>query len=70
MSVNMMKLGTILVRRKLISQNQLDRGLDLIEITGKRIGELLLENGEVSNPQLQEALKEQYWRNNGFWIID
>ncbi|MBD2179308.1 hypothetical protein H6F42_20500 [Pseudanabaena sp. FACHB-1998] len=35
-----------------------------------RLGELLLENEEISNVQLQEAIKEQYWRKNGFWIID
>lgn len=65
-----MKLGMILVHKKLISQNQLERGLEIIETTDKRLGELLLENGEISNSQLQEALKEQYWRKRGFWIID
>ncbi|BBC26850.1 hypothetical protein [Pseudanabaena sp. ABRG5-3] len=65
-----MKLGTILVRKKLISQAQLDQDLNLVDVTGKRLGELLLDKGEISDSQLKDALNEQYWRKNGFWIID
>lgn len=65
-----MKLGTILVRKKLISQAQLDQDLNLVDVTGKRLGELLLDKGEISDSQLKDALNEQYWRKNGFWVID
>ncbi|PZV15253.1 MAG: hypothetical protein DCF20_10720 [Pseudanabaena sp.] len=61
-----MQLGEILIRKKLISQTQLEQTLALIESTDKQLGELLLDNGEIFGTQLKEALNELYWRNNGF----
>ena len=36
----------------------------------RRLGELLLQKGLIVKTQLDAALKEQYWRKNGFWVID
>jgi hypothetical protein len=65
---NIMKLGAILVRKKLISQTRLDQTLALTAATNKKLGELLLDNGQISDTHLKEALNEQYWRIHGFWI--
>ena len=38
--------------------------------TQKRLGQLLVEAGYISAGQLETALREQYWRQNGYWVID
>jgi len=52
-------LGSILVRCKLITPEQLEQALERQRETGKRIGETLLEMGFLSEDQLQWALGTQ-----------
>jgi len=63
------KLGWILVDKKIISQTQLESVLTTQFRHNKKLGELLIEQNLISPKQLQQALKEQYWRQNGYWVI-
>jgi aspartate ammonia-lyase len=63
------KLGWVLVNKKIISQSQLESVLTTQFRQPKKLGELLLEQKLISHKQLQQALKEQYWRRNGYWVI-
>jgi predicted transcriptional regulator len=65
-----MKLGQILVEKKWISSEQLEETIKLQASHQSRLGELLLQQGVIMRNQLEIALKEQYWRKNGFWVID
>ena len=65
----MMKIGEILIRRQLISQAQLNQAID-IQASYYKLGELLMFQGWIQQDDLKMALKEQYWRQNGYWIID
>lgn len=65
----MMKIGEILIRRQLISQAQLNQAID-IQASYYKLGELLMFQGWIQQHDLKMALKEQYWRQNGYWIID
>ncbi|PSB10412.1 hypothetical protein C7B61_12035 [filamentous cyanobacterium CCP1] len=64
-----MKLGELLVRKKLISQEQLNQALELQASMHCQLGELLVDRSLISAEHLTRALQEQYWRNNGFWVI-
>lgn len=66
----MMKIGEILIRRKLISQAQLDQAIEIQTSCCQKLGELLMFQGSIHQNDLEEALKEQYWRQHGYWIID
>lgn len=63
------QLGEILVRRRIISRRQLDSMLSEQKQTGERLGAMLFRKGMISYQRLQDALKEQYWRKNGYWVI-
>jgi hypothetical protein len=65
-----MKLGEVLIQRKLISPDQLEFVLENQFSYPKRIGELLIERSLISSDDLSSALKEQYWRDRGYWVID
>ena len=65
-----MKLGEILLQRKMVSADQLEQAIAKQQNTKKKIGELLLEDGLISREILRKALLEQYWRHNGYWVID
>lgn len=65
-----MLLGQILLKKKWISFNQLEVTVNQQEKTNHRLGELLLQQGFIAQEQLEQALKEQYWRRNGYWVID
>ncbi|MFB2893028.1 hypothetical protein ACE1CI_08960 [Aerosakkonemataceae cyanobacterium BLCC-F50] len=67
--VHSVKLGWILVNKKIISQAQLESVLTIQFRCEKKLGELLLEQKLISHQQLEQALKEQYWRRNGYWVI-
>lgn len=66
----MMKIGEILIRRKLISQTQLDQAIDFQGSYSEKLGELLLFQGWIKKDDLEVALREQYWRQHGYWVID
>ena len=54
-----MKLGQLLVKRRLITQEQRDALLQRQRETGKPLGELLVESGVVSRRAVVEALLVQ-----------
>ncbi len=66
----MMKLGEILLKKKLISLDQLEQALNLQCLYSKKLGELLINKGWLQPHDLYQALQEQHWRKQGFWIID
>lgn len=37
--------------------------------THPKLGELLLSHALITEGQLKQALREQYWRRNGYWVI-
>jgi hypothetical protein len=63
------KLGWILVNKNLISEDQLHAVLDRQLLDYRQVGKLLTEQQLISEEQLQQALKEQHWRRNGYWVI-
>ena len=66
----MMRLGDILIKRQLISKTQLEQFLNQYPYPPKRLGELLVEHHLISSQDQQDALREQYWRQKGHWVID
>ncbi|NEO40291.1 MAG: hypothetical protein F6J90_29685 [Moorea sp. SIOASIH] len=65
-----MQIGKILVRKRLISPSQLNTALEIQSLTGIKLGEILVTKGLIEAQDLEQALLEQYWRKNGFWVID
>lgn len=65
-----MLLGQILLNKHWISSSQLEETITQQAEHPKKLGELLLQKRAINEEQLDKALKEQYWRNSGFWIID
>ncbi|MDJ0707783.1 MAG: hypothetical protein QNJ46_31295 [Leptolyngbyaceae cyanobacterium MO_188.B28] len=65
-----MKLGEILVRKRLLSQSQLDCFIIIQSSTHQKLGELLVDHGVIDSPALEQALDEQNWRSRGLWVID
>ncbi|MBW4467551.1 MAG: hypothetical protein KME07_19160 [Pegethrix bostrychoides GSE-TBD4-15B] len=66
------KLGWILIRNRWISAAQLQAVLAQQPPTQqprRKLGELLLSAALITEGQLKQALREQYWRRNGYWII-
>ena len=53
------RLGDLLLHIGLISQEQLDRALELQKGSKKRLGSVLIENGFITEQQLIEALEMQ-----------
>ncbi|MGB3513103.1 MAG: hypothetical protein WBA93_28590 [Microcoleaceae cyanobacterium] len=66
----MIKIGEILIQRQLISQVQLKEVIEIQTSSRRKLGELLMFQGWIQQNDLEAALKEQYWRQNGYWIID
>jgi hypothetical protein len=64
------RLGWILVHKRWISSAQLQDVLTQQLKCPKKLGELLLENALISEGQLKQALREQHWRRNGYWVIE
>lgn len=65
-----MPLGEILLRRKTISPEQLEQILAEQHENPKHLGTLLLEHTLISQSELTSSLQEQYWRRNGYWVIE
>lgn len=66
----MMRLGEILIKRQLISQIQLEQFLSQYPYPAKKLGEMLVEHHLITSQDQRDALREQYWRNKGHWVID
>ncbi len=54
-----LRMGTILVRKGVISQDQLESALDKQKKTGKYLGEILQESDLATSGQVYQALSEQ-----------
>ncbi|MBL1174557.1 hypothetical protein [Pantanalinema sp. GBBB05] len=65
-----MQLGQILLRKQLVSYQQLEHVLQEQATKQKRLGELLLEHSIISPEDLTLTLLEQQWRRQGYWVID
>lgn len=63
------KLGWILIRKRWISAAQLQTFLSKQPQSQQKLGELLLSAALITEGQLKQALREQYWRRNGYWVI-
>ena len=63
------KLGWILLNKKLISPPQLEAALTRQHHCCQKLGELLMSEKLISDEQLEQSLREQYWRRNGYWVI-
>ncbi len=63
-------LGQILLNHHWISLDQLEQLLLDQPNYQQPLGELLLNEAYISPVQLETALQEQYWRRNGYWVID
>ena len=55
-----MRLGEILIERKLISEEDLARGLELQKERGDKIGKTLVDMGFVAMRDVLSALAEQW----------
>lgn len=55
----MEKLGEVLLREKLISEDKLKKGLDRQRQNGKRLGEVLLSEGLIGGDELARGLSKQ-----------
>ena len=58
--INNKPLGELLLDRGIITQSQLDQGLDLQKEKGGLIGEILVELGFVKEDDIAQALTAQY----------
>ena len=54
-----LRLGDILVQQRLLSEEQLGRALELQRSTGKKLGRLLIESGQITEESLANALARQ-----------
>jgi hypothetical protein len=53
------QLGRLLVERKLIAEDQLEEAIRLQQSSGKRLGEILVEQGWVTQKQIASTLHKQ-----------
>ena len=54
-----MRLGDILVKQHVITEEQLKQALDLQKGTGKKIGEVMVDNGIITDDMIVNALRMQ-----------
>ena len=59
----MTRLGQLLVRADLVSENHLARALGVQHFAGGRIGTLLLERGALEEDDLGRTLAQQHGRD-------
>ena len=57
------RIGEVLVKKGLITQNELTLALLEQSNTQLKLGEILVQQGRVTHLQLNQVLKEQQWRN-------
>ena len=54
------RLGNLLIKEKLISQEQLDLALDQQKRSGRKLGRVLIESGYATDEGISEALAKQF----------
>lgn len=62
------KLGALLVHKKMISNNQLEIILAEQLNSGKKLGEMLVEQNLITPVTLHQVLMEQKWHKQGVWL--
>jgi UDP-glucose 4-epimerase len=62
------KLGVLLREKNLISSEQLERTLEEQSASGKKLGELLVQQRYIEQDTLEFLLREQKWRRQGVWL--
>lgn len=62
-------LGQILLRKRYITPTQLETVIAQQKNCSLKLGELLIQQGFLHPDQLEDALREQTWRQKGFWVI-
>ncbi|MEA2085134.1 MAG: hypothetical protein U9O82_13035 [Thermodesulfobacteriota bacterium] len=55
-----LRLGEILIKKGLVTQDRVDRALLLQAGRNRRLGHILMENGDIADNQLLEALLEKF----------
>jgi hypothetical protein len=65
-----MKLGQILIKKRLISPQDLQQTVQRQSQSTFPLGVLLQQQGLITNDDLHRALQEQTWRRKGYWVID
>lgn len=53
------KLGNLLLKNNLITENQLERALEIQKTTGQKLGEILISRHYISEEDLNEILDLQ-----------
>lgn len=64
------KIGELLVERKILNQRSLNKALALQKNRHQRIGEILLEQKIISEDDLNVVLTELYTRRKGLFLTD
>ena len=54
-----MRLGDLLIRQDVLTEEKLKKALELQKGTGKKIGEVLVENGFITEEMIARALQTQ-----------
>ena len=54
-----MRLGDILIKQHIITEDQLKKALELQKGTGKKIGEVLVDSGMITEEMIVRALQMQ-----------
>jgi hypothetical protein len=65
-----MKLGQILIKKRLISPQDLQQTDQMQSQVACPLGELLQQQGMLTDNDLDRALQEQTWQRQGYWVID
>ena len=54
-----MRLGDLLIKQDVLTEENLKKALELQKGTGKKIGEVLVENGFITEEMIARALQTQ-----------
>ena len=64
------KLGQLLVEKKIIKQNNLQELLALQSSANNRLGKIIIERKNIPQTQMEDILIEQYLRRKGLFLAD
>lgn len=57
------RIGEVLLRKRVITQEQLEQALVLQRASDQKLGYVLIQEGLITRKQLERALTTQYWQN-------
>ena len=64
------KLGELLIEKKIIKQDNLQKLLALQDVANNRLGKIIIEQKNISQTQIEDILIEQYLRRKGLFLAD